>query len=91
LEVNVTKLSSRGQVVIPRDMREKLRLEEGTGLLVFRIGDSIILKSTSETSAGELASNLETIREKIRELKLTREDVSAEIRAARKRRKKARV
>jgi antitoxin PrlF len=91
LEVNVTKLSSRGQVVIPRDMREKLRLEEGTGLLVFRIGDSIILKSTSETSAGELASNLEAIREKIRELKLTREDVSAEIRAVRKRRKKARV
>jgi AbrB family looped-hinge helix DNA binding protein len=61
LEFSVTRLSSNGQVVIPRDMREKLGLEEAAGLLIFRIGDGILLKSTSENLAMELAPNLEAI------------------------------
>ena len=75
--------------MIPRFIREKLGLEEGAGLLVFRIGDSIILKSTSEFSSEGLASNLEAVRRKIRELRITRKDVADEIKAVRKARQKA--
>jgi len=91
LEVNVTRLSSRGQVVIPREIRERLGLEEGTGLLVFRVGDSIILKTTSEVTAGRSASSLQAIRRKIAERRITRKDVTSEVRAARKRRQKTRA
>jgi len=78
-------------VVIPREIRERLGLEEGTGLLVFRVGDSIILKTTSEVTAGGLASSLQAIRRKIRERRITRKDVTSEVRAARKRRQKTRA
>jgi len=71
-------------------IRERLGLEEGTGLLVFRVGDSIILKSTSEATAGGLASSLQPIRRKIRQRRITRKDVNAEVSAARKRRQKTR-
>jgi len=78
-------------VVIPREIRERLGLEEGTGLLVFRVGDSIILKTTSEITAGGSASSLQAIRRKIAELRITRKDVTSEVRAARKRRQKTRA
>lgn len=78
-------------MVIPREIRERLGLEEGTGLLVFRVGDSIILKTTSEVTAGGLASSLQAIRRKIRERRITRKDVTSEVRAARKRRQKTRA
>jgi len=75
-------------VAIPREMRERLGLEEGTRLLVFRVGDSIILKSTSEATAGGLAFSLQAIRRKIRQRRITRKDVSTEVSAARKRKQR---
>ena len=41
-EVEMTRLSSKGQVVIPSSMRKDLR--EGDRLLVIRKNDEIILK-----------------------------------------------
>jgi antitoxin PrlF len=91
LEVNVTKVSSRGQVVIPWEIRQSLGIKEGTGLLIFKIGDSIILKSPEVTPASEIASNLQAIRRKIKRLKITRKDVEVEIARARMRGKKAKI
>lgn len=42
--VKITKLSSKGQVVIPREIRKKMKLEEGSMLTVFETEDSICLK-----------------------------------------------
>ena len=41
-QIEITRLSSRGQVVISLDMRKDLK--EGDKLLVIRKGDEIILK-----------------------------------------------
>lgn len=43
-EFATTKLSSKGQVVIPEDIREDLGLKEGTQFIVMSAGDSVILK-----------------------------------------------
>lgn len=75
--------------MIPRDIREKLGLQEGTGLLVFRIGDSIILKTAREVTPEGMTSSLEAIRRKIRELRITRRDVRTEVKAVRKKEQKA--
>ncbi|MBI4116985.1 AbrB/MazE/SpoVT family DNA-binding domain-containing protein [Candidatus Pacearchaeota archaeon] len=39
-----TKLSSKGQIVIPISIREKLNLEEGAPLIVNEIDNSIVIK-----------------------------------------------
>jgi len=53
--------------------------------LVFGEGDMIILKKVGLPSQ-ETRETLASVRKKIRELRLTREDVSREIRAVRKER-----
>ena len=91
MEVNVTKMSSRGQVVIPRAIRRSLGLQEGAGLLVFKVGDSIVLKSPGMLPDAAAEMNLKAIRKKIRRLGITREDVETEIKQLRRSRKKAAI
>jgi len=47
--INTTKMSSRGQVVIPLDMREDIK--EGDRLIVIRKDNEIILKKSISESA----------------------------------------
>lgn len=44
--INITKMSSKGQVVIPLEMRSHLK--EGDKLLLIKNGNNIILKKASE-------------------------------------------
>ena len=43
-EFDVTKMSSRGKIVIPQELREKMHLEEGSKFAVVGMEDTIILK-----------------------------------------------
>ena len=43
--VEVTTISSRGQIVIPQGVRDRLRLQEGEKFVVIGEGDTIILKN----------------------------------------------
>jgi len=42
--VNITKISSKGQVVIPSEIREKMNLEVGNLLIISDSDDSICMK-----------------------------------------------
>ena len=42
--VNITKISSKGQVVIPSEIREKMNLEEGNLLIISDSDGSICMK-----------------------------------------------
>lgn len=44
MEVEFTRLSSKGQIVIPQDIRKGLKLEEGTPFAITKQNDTIILK-----------------------------------------------
>ncbi|MEX2017166.1 MAG: AbrB/MazE/SpoVT family DNA-binding domain-containing protein [Candidatus Pacearchaeota archaeon] len=44
MTIGVTKMSSRGQVVIPLDIRKDIK--EGEKLIVIRKGDEIVLKKS---------------------------------------------
>lgn len=44
MEVEFTKLSSKGQIVIPQDIRESLNLKDGTPFAVIKQNSTIILK-----------------------------------------------
>lgn len=47
MTVATTKLSSKGQVVIPESIRKSLRLKEGDQFVVVGQGDSVIFKTIS--------------------------------------------
>ena len=44
--INITKMSSKGQVVIPLEMRKDMK--EGDKLLIIKNGNQIILKKASD-------------------------------------------
>lgn len=48
--MEVTSMSSRGQVVIPLDIRERLNLHEGEKFVVIGENDTIVLKKLEEPS-----------------------------------------
>ncbi len=84
----MTRVSSRGQVVIPGLIREKLGLKDGSRLIVFGEGDTIILKKVGFTSSLERKQTLSSIRKKVKSLGITRRDVSREVEAVRAKRAK---
>jgi AbrB family looped-hinge helix DNA binding protein len=56
---STTKLSSKGQVVIPEEIRENLHLKEGDQFVVIGRGDTVILKAITPPRLedfGELGS-----------------------------------
>ena len=88
-----TKLSAKGQVVIPKDVRDRLGLTAGTVLEVIEAGDDVILRIPShrQTLSVEEASRVleEKVHYKGPPLPLERLSWSAEVdRASKKRRSK---
>jgi AbrB family looped-hinge helix DNA binding protein len=51
--VATTKLSSRGQVVIPEEIRKRLGLEAGDQFVVIGEGDVVVLKSIAAPPIGQ--------------------------------------
>jgi len=43
-QMQFTRMSSRGQVVIPQGIRKKMGLEEGAQFMVFCDGDNLLMK-----------------------------------------------
>ena len=56
--VELTKLSSKGQVVIPQHVRDELGLKEGETFAVMGKEDTIILKKVSVPSPKEVFERL---------------------------------
>jgi AbrB family looped-hinge helix DNA binding protein len=50
-----TKVSSKGQVVIPEAVKEAAGVHEGEDLLVVAIGDTIVMKKLSAVTFEEVA------------------------------------
>lgn len=61
MEVETTKMSSRGQIVIPQDIREELNAKEGTMFAVIGSKDTIVLKKIGTPSKHILIKELEAI------------------------------
>lgn len=51
--IDVTKVSDKGQVVIPKAIREKVGFTEGSRLIVVATGDAVVLQRV-ETIAGKI-------------------------------------
>jgi AbrB family looped-hinge helix DNA binding protein len=58
ITVHTTKLSERGQLVIPRDVRQRLSLVAGSRFLVVSSGDAIVLQRVDLTGESARARDL---------------------------------
>lgn len=50
----IINMSSKGQIVVPKDLREELRLDTGSAFAVFGRDDTIILKKINIPKAKEM-------------------------------------
>jgi len=81
-----TKLSSRGQVVIPEEIRLRLGLKAGTQFVVVGDRDVVILKSIAPPAMDELDDLLRRARDAARKAGMKPADVRravAKVRASR--------
>lgn len=53
-QLDVTRMSAKGQVVIPGDIRQALALEPGTKFVVVAEGDTVILKRIGRPMLAEV-------------------------------------
>lgn len=56
--IEMGKISSRGQVAIPADIREQLGLDEGTKVLFFTEQDTLMMKKVTEQSFAQITRPL---------------------------------
>jgi antitoxin PrlF len=58
---DVIKVSSKGQIVIPREVRKKIGVKGGEKLLVLTCDGDIVLRKTKEPSIEEIAKDIDEV------------------------------
>jgi len=79
-----TKMSSKGQVVIPEDIRRRLGLKSGTRFVVVGKNDVVILKSIAQPSMTEFDQLISDARKQARRAGMKKSDVTSIIKKVRK-------
>ena len=81
--VATTRMSSKGQVVIPETIRKRLKLEEGAQFVVVGDADVIILKAIAPPDLGEFDSLIQQARKQAKTAGLNQKDIQSAIEKAR--------
>lgn len=82
--IEITSMSSRGQVVIPQNLRQKLRIHEGEKFVIIGEDNTIILKKLEMPSFKGFDKLLKKTREFAKKKGLKETDAEEAIREARK-------
>jgi len=82
-ELEVTIMSEKGQVVIPKSIREELEIKPKTKLLVYGKGDTIIMKKLQLPDLKKEWEDIFKLMDK-KELKLSNAEIQKEIKETRK-------
>lgn len=83
-KIEITSMSSRGQVVIPLDVREQLGLKEGEKFIVVGEDDTVILKKITMPSFKNFDKLLQKTQQFAKNKKITKSDVENAIKRARR-------
>jgi len=79
-----TKMSSKGQVVIPEAIRKRLGLEPGDQFVVVASNDAVILKSITPPSIDEFGALIAEARKQARRARIKKSDVTEAVAAVRR-------
>ena len=80
-----TKLSSRGQVVIPEEIRKRFGFEAGAQFVVVGEGDVVVLKALKPPKMVQFKALLDQAQKSAEEAGLTAEDIERAIQETRDR------
>ena len=80
---STTKMSSKGQVVIPEDIRKRLNLKPGSQFVVIGENDVVILKAISQPSMEEFDALIAEARRQAKHARLRKSDIDSAIRSVR--------
>ena len=83
-KIEITSMSSRGQMVIPHGLREKLNINIGEKFIALGEGDTIILKKIDMPSFEGIEKLLEKTREFVKNKGIRESDVRGAIKDSRK-------
>jgi len=83
VNVSTTKMSSKGQVVIPENIRKNLNLKTGAQFIVVGDKDVVILKSISPPSLDEFGELISKARRDGKKAGLKKSDIQEAIKKIR--------
>ena len=85
--VSTTKMSSKGQIVIPNIIRKQLNLKPGSQFVVVGDKDVVILKNISPPDLNEFDDLITEARRKGKKVGLKKSDILDAVRTARGKKK----
>jgi AbrB family looped-hinge helix DNA binding protein len=80
VEASTTKVSSKGQVVIPANVRKAANIKKGEKILAIAINDTVVLKKIIDKS---FEDTMKPVWARVRKMGLSEEDINAAIEEAR--------
>ena len=81
----LVQCDARGQIVIPKDIRRELKIDEGTGFWMFTVTEEgILLKKVNAPSLKEDDEVVKKISEKADKLKIKRKNIKKSVQKYRK-------
>jgi AbrB family looped-hinge helix DNA binding protein len=83
--IATTRMSSKGQVVIPESVRKRLGLKAGSEFVVVAGDDAIVLRPVTEPDMSQFDELLAEARRQARRVGLRKADITNAIRTARAR------
>ena len=84
-KIATTKMSSKGQIVIPEEVRKKLGLKTGDKFYVMGENDVVVLKTISSPSLDQFSSLIKQARQQARSAGIKQSDIKNAITNVRKR------
>ena len=84
MPIETTKMSSKGQIVIPEEIRNKLGLKTGDKFIVMGDRDVVILKTLSSPSISEFDDLIREARKQAKAAGLKRADITRAMRISRR-------
>jgi len=83
VNLTTTKMSSKGQVVIPEDIRNRLNLQVGSQFVVVGEKDVVIFKSITQPSMKDFDKLIAKARKQAKKTGLKRSDIHKAVTEAR--------
>ena len=60
--MEITKISSKGQIVIPQKIRNELNMKEGSVLVIDKMKDMVMIKKIDEDLINQFKRSLEDVK-----------------------------